>query len=40
MTFPPDWLWIQRTFVGLHAVLLGLGVEGSFRAIARDALDA
>jgi predicted unusual protein kinase regulating ubiquinone biosynthesis (AarF/ABC1/UbiB family) len=40
MTFPPDWLWIQRTFVGLHAVLLGLGVEGSFREIAHDRLDA
>jgi len=38
MPFPPDWLWIQRTFIGMHAVLIGLGVEASLADIARDAL--
>ncbi|MCB9690911.1 MAG: AarF/ABC1/UbiB kinase family protein [Alphaproteobacteria bacterium] len=27
MGFPPAWLWLQRTFWGLHAVLVSLDVE-------------
>jgi hypothetical protein len=40
LAFPPDWMWIQRTLVGLHAVLLGMGVDAPLRAVAVQALSA
>lgn len=40
LSFPPTWLWLQRTLFGLHAVLVRLGAEGPFAPIARAALDA
>ncbi len=40
LAFPPDWMWIQRTLVGLHAVLLGMDVEAPLAAVAREALSA
>ncbi|MEQ1567394.1 MAG: AarF/UbiB family protein [Myxococcota bacterium] len=36
--FPPSWLWIQRTLLGLHAVLMRLEVEAPLAAVARGAL--
>lgn len=38
LAVPAPWLWIQRTVWGLHAVLLQLEVEGSFRDILLDCL--
>ncbi|MCB9684185.1 MAG: AarF/ABC1/UbiB kinase family protein [Alphaproteobacteria bacterium] len=35
---PPDWMWVQRTLVGLHAVLVGLGATADLGPIARAAL--
>jgi len=40
LAVPPQWLWIQRTVWGLHAVLLKLEVQGSFRDILVDCLEA
>lgn len=38
--FPPSWLWLQRTVLGLHSVLMKLDAEGDFASIVRAELDA
>ncbi|MCA9489921.1 MAG: AarF/ABC1/UbiB kinase family protein, partial [Myxococcales bacterium] len=38
VAMPPDWMWVQRTLVGLHAVLVGMDVEADLGPVAREAL--
>lgn len=38
LAFPPDWMWIQRTFWGLHAVLTRFDVPLPARAVVEPLL--
>lgn len=38
MAMPPDWLWLQRTFWGLHAVLMRLDCALPLRSILEENL--
>ena len=39
LRIPPPWIWIQRLYWGLHAVLARMEAEGDFASGFREALD-
>jgi predicted unusual protein kinase regulating ubiquinone biosynthesis (AarF/ABC1/UbiB family) len=39
LSFPPPWLWLQRTLFGLHSVLAKLEAEGEFRDLVRPVVE-
>jgi predicted unusual protein kinase regulating ubiquinone biosynthesis (AarF/ABC1/UbiB family) len=39
MAFPPEWMWLQRSLLGLHAVLMRLGAEVEAKPIVTALLE-